>query len=515
MNHLRRFAQTASGLTFIAILLPGFAGLVCYIVMRELLGYEAGWTIAAASSIFLILTFGSYLLLLPVTLTPLKKIWQAIWHISPGKTNVPAPNIDNLRIGRELVSSMVMQIYSLASHGQAIAAETGTSSIPAVAAVDNGSLIESIPLSLFVLDKDRIVKLTNASSCTYVNLPREKIVGKSIYDILHMSFQTNDTLDGWLNDVSTKRATGTHSWEHIRMTVDGGTVRQFDIAASFSKDSSAGNEIILALFDRTETYAKQDQSASYVAIAVHELRTPLTLLRGYVEVFEDELGDQLTPEHKEFMRKMSVAAQTLTAFVSNILNVARIDENQFTLTLHEASWNQMLPEIINDLNLRANVRGRAIELDIQPDLPTVAIDKISMYEVVSNLIDNAIKYGGQSAKIIVHASLAQDGTIKTEIQDFGLGIPQSAIPQLFTKYYRSHRSKNAVGGSGLGLFLVKSIVTAHGGNVWVNSKEGEGSTFGFSLQPYASVSDGPNTKEQDGIERQASGWIKNHSLYRR
>jgi signal transduction histidine kinase len=516
MNHLRRFSQLLSSLTFFAILLPGLIALSGYIVMRELLNLDALWVIITTTLVFILMVFISYMLLTPITLTPLEKLWQAIWHVSPGKSTVAAPKMDNLKVGRELVSSMVMQIYNLASHGQAIANETGTDTVShAPALAGNGSLIETLPLCLFVLDKDRIIRQTNSIACSYLNLPREKVIGKSVYDVLHMSFQSNDTLDNWLSEANENRATDTRSWEHIKLNVEGGAVKQFDLAATFSKDNSNGHEVVIALFDRTATYSKQDSSASYVAIAVHELRTPLTLLRGYIEVFEDELSEQLTPEHKEFMRKMSVASQTLTAFVSNILNVARIDENQLVLTLHEANWNEMLPEIINDLNLRANVRGKVIELDIQPNLPTVAIDKISMYEVVSNLIENAIKYSGQSPKIIVHASLSPEGAINTEVQDFGVGIPQGAIPQLFTKYYRSHRSSSAVGGSGLGLYLVKAIVSAHGGNVWVKSKEAEGSSFGFSLQAYENMSDKPNTGGQDGIERQASGWIKNHSLYRR
>jgi signal transduction histidine kinase len=87
------------------------------------------------------------------------------------------------------------------------------------------------------------------------------------------------------------------------------------------------------------------------------------------------------------------------------------------------------------------------------------------------------------------------------------------MKDLFTKYYRSHKSRDAVSGSGLGLYLVKAIVTAHGGRVWATSKEGEGSTFGFSLMPFSDVS-AEIGKDGKGIERQASGWIKNHSTYR-
>ncbi len=87
------------------------------------------------------------------------------------------------------------------------------------------------------------------------------------------------------------------------------------------------------------------------------------------------------------------------------------------------------------------------------------------------------------------------------------------MPHLFEKFYRSHRSRNQVGGTGLGLYLSKAIVDAHGGRLWVRSREGQGSTFGFTVQPYTNLAD--KQKNGDDITRGAHGWIKNHSLYSR
>jgi signal transduction histidine kinase len=103
--------------------------------------------------------------------------------------------------------------------------------------------------------------------------------------------------------------------------------------------------------------------------------------------------------------------------------------------------------------------------------------------------------------------------IETSIQDFGIGIPTSVMPELFRKFHRSHKSKVQVGGTGLGLYLSKALITAHGGNIWVRSKEGEGSTFSFTILPYDKVKD-EQLAGEDGIIRGAHGWIKNHSLYR-
>jgi signal transduction histidine kinase len=509
MNHFERYARNLSFVLFVLLILPGALNLIGFIVLRELLGVSLWRSALICGSLYLSISLFTFAALRTFMLEPLQALWQAVWHISPGSQKVAAPNIENLQHGRELISSLILQIYDLAS--------SSPTAIKAAVTSDQStspkSILDQLPQATFILDSDGIIQQANQEATQILALPLDKIVGKNVYDILRLSFMTDDTFDNWLKESQAHRAADSHSWEHVKLQIDEKTVKQIDMAASFSKDNPDNREIIITLSDHTDTYSHQDQAYSYVALAVHELRTPLTVLRGYIEVFEDELGGQLTPELREFMRKMGAASQSLGAFVSNILNVARVDENQLVLSLHEDNWNVVLPEILKDLELRASVRGKTIELDIEEDLPSVAIDKISMYEVVNNLVDNAIKYSGTSPKIVVHAKKSTDGTIETVVQDFGLGIAETSLGGLFSKFYRSHHSMASVSGSGLGLYLVKAIVTAHGGNVWVNSKEGEGSSFGFSLQPFSAI--GGGTSNPEGIARSANGWIKNHSLYRR
>ena len=161
------------------------------------------------------------------------------------------------------------------------------------------------------------------------------------------------------------------------------------------------------------------------------------------------------------------------------------------------------------------MRSISIESHIEPNLPTVGVDRLSIYEVMNNLIDNAIKYSADSKNIKVDAHMSKEGYVETTIQDFGVGISPSIMPNLFTKFYRDHRNRSQIGGNGLGLYLCKAIINAHGGNIWVRSKIGQGSTFGFSVQPYAQLAAEIKNSDNKEIVRGAHGWIKNHSLYRR
>jgi signal transduction histidine kinase len=200
--------------------------------------------------------------------------------------------------------------------------------------------------------------------------------------------------------------------------------------------------------------------------------------------------------------------------VSNILNVARIENDQLELALQDCEWGSTLENIVEGLKLRAQVRGITLECKIEDNLPHVGADRVSIYEVVSNLVDNAIKYSGESKRILITAA-QKDGLVETTVQDWGVGIAESVIPHLFNKFSRNFHNQSQIGGTGLGLYLCKSIVAAHGGNIWVRSKEGQGATFGFTLLPYDQVANQQKNSDNKGIVRGAHGWIKNHSLYRR
>ncbi len=453
-------------------------------------------------------------MLTTMALQPLADLRQAILHVSQGSTNLPAPDLQKIKRGRELVSSLALAVYDMASKVQQ---EKVVESAVGFAETDKVQLLNEIPLPLFAINSKNGLQSVNNAALDYLGIDkarRGEYIGKNINDILNMAFPSDITYETWLSDCQNNVVTANTVWNRVRLIdAEGKSLKQFDLAASYNK----GNDIesVLVMFDRTSAYNADDQEISFVAMAVHELRTPLTIMRGYIEVFEDELGPTLNPELKDFMFKMHASAQQLAAFVSNILNVARIEENQLTLTLHQEDIGQILTSAVADLELRARVHNRHIELVIAPDLPKVAADRISVHEVINNLVDNAIKYSDKSEKIIVTAVIGDTKMIEVSVQDFGAGIPESVVPKLFDKFYRSHRSRSSIGGTGLGLFLCKAIVGAHGGNIWVKSHEGQGSIFTFTLEPYDETRHGAEAQGQDGIMRGAHGWIKNHSMYRR
>jgi signal transduction histidine kinase len=442
---------------------------------------------------------------------PITTLWKAIQHVAPHGDQQAAPDLQHYKLGQEVVAMLAHHVYQLASVVQGIERAGGKSQQELSA----NFIASSLPLPLLVLDKEENIVYANDATAKYLGKPAAELAGQNIYTALDMSFAHEDTLYGWLKASKGKAVTATHRWERVRIGLPGqGNSLLFDLAGYYNQANPSGYETMLVMFDHTEVYAQDDQSMSFVALSVHELRTPLTLLRGYIEVFDDELGPTLEPDLKEFMKKMDASAQQLAAFVDNILNVAKIEDNQLTLQLHEENWQNVVEAATRDLGLRAGVRGITIKTQIAPDLPPVGVDRYSIYEVLANLLDNAIKYSKGTSEIYLTANLNQDGLVETSVKDFGLGIEASILPHIFDKFYRNHRNRAQIGGTGLGLYLSKAIVDAHGGQISVSSKVNEGSTFTFTVLPFAQLEEAGKSGTKTGITRSAHGWIKNHSLYR-
>lgn len=472
-------------------------------------------TLLLLVSCALVLTVGFALLSTNYLVSPLAAVWRAVLHIAPDTADTQAPNLQRIPLGRELIVSLVTHIYQIASITntiEKIADKEQTN-------LDHDFIATSLPLPLVVLDKEDTIVFANQALAQYIGQNKADIQGKNVYSVLDMAFTNEQTFDAWHRNARVNKAVATQMWERVRLNLpdhEQTNQPQFDLAAYYNQDNPQGFETMLVLFDHTNQYAQDDQAMSFVALAVHELRTPLTLLRGYIEAFQEELAGKVDPELEDFMKKMAVAAGQLSTFVNTILNVSRIENNQFTLQLHKESWKDVLESAVNAMHARAEVRGIDLQVSVDDNLPEVGVDQVSISEVINNLIDNAIKYSGTSDRIMIRAYQTKDGAIETTVQDFGVGIPENAVPHIFEKFYRNHRNRAQVGGTGLGLYLAKVIIGAHGGHIWVRSREGEGSTFGFTVQPYNQVAgraESSNNKSE--IVRNAHGWIKNHSMYRR
>jgi len=331
---------------------------------------------------------------------------------------------------------------------------------------------------------------------------------------LDLIFNENDTLENWWDECEASAVHAEKTWPRIPSKLPNEENRRFfDVIASYNKGTQS--EMVITLIDRTHLYEVGEGELDFIAFAAHELRGPITVIRGYIDVLSDELSEVLQEDQKELFRRLNVSATRLSGYINNILNTSRYDRRHLRMHLNETTVAAVYDTIRDDMDLRASSQNRALSVAIPDGLPTVAADTASLGEVFSNLIDNAIKYSNEGGVINVSAASKGD-IVEISVIDHGIGMPSSVVSNLFQKFYRSHRSRETVAGTGIGLYISKAIVESHGGTISVRSEDGHGSTFTVSLPTYKMVADklkAGNNGNEALISNEGS-WINNHNMYR-
>lgn len=214
---------------------------------------------------------------------PLNALSDAIVFAGHSSRGGVAPDTDSLKIGREMITALALQVYDLASmsgQGSNIASEDNTQAVTSVISVNaveqpSNSVIDHLGLPVFGIDKEQKITVINKVACEYLGIQPEHALGRPFYDVAKLSFQSDETFENWLSTVQNSVVNGVRMWARVRTTdPEGRAIKQFDLVASFSKQNQNGTETMLAIFDRTENYSRDDQEISFVALAVHELRTP-------------------------------------------------------------------------------------------------------------------------------------------------------------------------------------------------------------------------------------------------
>jgi signal transduction histidine kinase len=400
-------------------------------------------------------------------------------------------------------------IYELAS-GQTAPADAKTGESPSagtIAKTDIASNLDHTATGVVMLNSEGQIVYANKSAPVHTDSADVKV--------LDLIFDVDISLTDWIAQRGDHDIHAERTWRRIADKITGEDGRRlFDVFVSYQRGSEV--ETIVTLFDRTGEYQPEDDDLDFIAFAAHELRGPITVIRGYLDTLNDELIDVTGPDQKELFQRLIVSANRLSGYVNNILNASRFDRRHLKIHLNEMQIADIYDTIADDMQLRAISQQRMLTVQFPAGLPTVAADLNSISEVMGNLIDNAIKYSNDGGVIEVSAVVNGD-FIDVSVKDNGIGMPANVIQNLFHKFYRSHRSRETVSGTGIGLYISKAIVESNGGKISVQSVEGRGSTFTFSLPIYATVAEKlqkTGSNNQTFIERSSNGWIKNHGAFR-
>lgn len=231
----------------------------------------------------------------------------------------------------------------------------------------------------------------------------------------------------------------------------------------------------------TKLLALDEAKDDFVSMASHQLRTPLTSVKGYLSmVMEGDVG-KITPQQRTMLAQAYASSQRMVYIIADLLNVSRLRTGKFVIEATPVNLAQMVAEEVEQLQPLA--KGRSLKLSFEPPkrFPELMLDETKTRQVIMNFIDNAIHYtpdGGHINVKLINSPL----TVELRVEDNGMGVPRSEQHHLFTKFYRAANARTArPDGTGLGLFMAKKVVIAQGGALIFDSREGQGSTFGFIL----------------------------------
>jgi PAS domain S-box-containing protein len=231
--------------------------------------------------------------------------------------------------------------------------------------------------------------------------------------------------------------------------------------------------------ERDITHEKQVDRAKteFVSLASHQLRTPLSIINWYAEMIEDGDAGSITEKQKEYLEEITSASKRMTELVNALLNVSRIEMGTFIVEPEKVVVQGVIEEVINDLQQRIKEKNLSIEKDIADPELAISADKKLLHVIIENILTNAVKYTQEEGEILI-GQKEENEDLLIWVKDNGCGIPKLEQKNIFEKFFRaSNVVKKDTQGTGLGLYIVKSIMDQIEGTIRFESEEGRGTAF--------------------------------------
>ncbi len=346
------------------------------------------------------------------------------------------------------------------------------------------SIIKSVSDGIFALDQQKKFVFLNKAAEQVFGVKETDLLGKKFDEGFLVSDATGKRFDSnrlFPSRGSTKEDIVVFGPADIQVTRAG--VKSFIRLTSteIANGEELGIGSICVFVDIKKEKELEDMKIDFVSMAAHELRTPLTSVRGYLAILMEELSEKKDKERKELVEKAFIASTSLSSLVENLLSISNIEKGSLKLSLTKIDWSGLLRESMENISSQAKQKNINLSWKIEGSIPKVLVDRFRISEVLANLLSNAVSYTAAGGSVEVR-SYIEKGELLTSVKDTGEGIPKGAIPHLFTKFFRvSGLLEQGSKGTGLGLYISKSIIDMHKGKIWAESKVGKGSTFYFSL----------------------------------
>ncbi len=345
--------------------------------------------------------------------------------------------------------------------------------------------------SIVISDLDaKIIDVNEATLQMYGTKDKRDLIGKNSFDLI-----TSEGREKALAGAKEVLEKGYVKGREYHIITEDGDRIPVEMSVSIMKDRD-GKPIGFVGLSRDITERKKAEEkirrqniklkrldrikSNFLSVTSHELRTPMSAIKGYIQMLlKQRLGD-VTPEQKDALDAVLRNTNRLDNLIEAILDISRLESGTMKFLPEQTDISKMIKEVTETMQANTNVKNIKINTELE-ELPELVIDQQRIKQVLMNLVDNAIKFSPHDSTINLCTKMKKDDVL-FEIRDFGRGIPKKTQKKIFERFYQVDSGMDRkFGGVGLGLSISKGIIQAHGGDIWVESTMGKGSTFRFTL----------------------------------
>jgi len=335
------------------------------------------------------------------------------------------------------------------------------------------AIIENFPEGLLFFDRENRVSSINPRFSDLFDVDPKELIGKEAKDLLSIPSLTPliESLGEEIKGIYRKE---------LKLRED--LVLEVSTVTVMREEEKIGTLVILR--DVTREKIIERLKTEFVSIAAHQLRTPLSAIKWTLRMILDGDLGKVSKEQREFLEKTYQSNERMIRLINDLLNVTRIEEGRFLYNIKRQDIIKIAEKVITPLKEVAERKGLNFKFQKpKTKIPELAVDSEKISLVFQNLIDNAIHYTHPGGEVKVSIEyLKNKKEILVSVQDTGIGIPKDQQKRVFSRFFRGANAiKAETEGTGLGLFIAKNIVEAHGGKIWFKSVENKGTTFYFSL----------------------------------
>ncbi len=341
------------------------------------------------------------------------------------------------------------------------------------------AVLDSSADGIFILDPGfRFLRFNRACS-RLTGYPPEDVLGRPHRDVIHwLKVDLGPTLEE-------AEAGGWPLGPQATLYVEGDLQRRdgspISVGITYAPTLSPQEEllsIVAIVRDITRFREAEELKSTFISIVSHELRTPVALIKGYVGTLRREDAHWDPAIVRDSLAVIEEEADRLASLIDDLLEASRLQAGGITLSRSEVDLEQLAARLVE--RFRTQSEEHRLEIDFPADFPLVHADESRLSQVLSNLLSNAVKYSPKGGRILVEGRVREKDVV-VSVSDEGPGIPPSDIPHIFERFYRASHTARTTQGAGLGLYLAKAIVEAHGGRIWVDDKVKNGTRICFSI----------------------------------